>query len=96
MVQHNVHSPGPPALIRCAENPSLSTADAFGFGKALKATESFFLPSSWFAVTLLNNSYANHHFLPVALCSFSYAVIFWVESFFVASDYFDFPDTTKL
>lgn len=95
MVQHNIHTPGPPALNKCTENPSLSTADAFGFGKPLKATE-FFLPSIWFAVALLNNSYTYHHFLPVALCSFSYAVICWVESFFVASVYFDFPDTTKL
>lgn len=42
MVQHNVHTPGPPALNKCAENPLLSTADAFGFGKALKPTEFFF------------------------------------------------------
>lgn len=66
--------------------PSLSTADAFR--NALKATESF-LPSSCFALTLLNNNYAYHHHLPVPPLLLIHCHLPGQDSFFVVSNYFD-------
>lgn len=66
--------------------PSLSTADAFR--NALKATDSF-LPSSWFAVTLFNNSFAYLHLLPVPPLLLIHCHLPGWDSFFVVSNYFD-------
>ena len=65
--------------------PSLSTADAFR--NALKATESFLL-SSWFALTLFNNSYAYHYLLPVPPLLLIHCQVPVWDSFFVVSNYF--------